>query len=163
MRPCQITEQTKPCHYRGCVRYRHLLPRTVCVLAGWCQQLRAPLRQHDCRAAGRLREARRLCEQCSQPWRSASLGGGGACGPLPLGAAAEQARHLCNAGSQPNNVSGLKCLPCEWRSQNAVYCVSVRRWLSVRWAGPFSSLVWRCTQSVVRVVHMKRCSMCSVS
>lgn len=38
--------------------------------------------------AGRVLEARRLCEESGQYWRSASLGGGGKLGPLPLGAAA---------------------------------------------------------------------------
>ena len=40
---------------------------------------------------GRVSEARQLCEAVGQPWRAASLGGGGAAGPLPLGAAAEEA------------------------------------------------------------------------
>ena len=35
--------------------------------------------------AGRLAEARTLCTQTGQAWRAASLGGGGAFGPTPLG------------------------------------------------------------------------------
>lgn len=40
--------------------------------------------------AGRVRDARALCRQCGQPWRSVSLGGGGGFGPLPVGLAAAQ-------------------------------------------------------------------------
>lgn len=46
--------------------------------------------------AGRVRDARRLCEETSQHWRSASLGGGGPAGPIPLGAAAYQ---VCDGNS----------------------------------------------------------------
>lgn len=56
-------------------------------------------------AAGRVREARELCEAVGQPWRSASLGGGGACGPLPLGAAAEEADGLDPAGEQAGDLA----------------------------------------------------------
>mmetsp|Transcript_33440 Transcript_33440/g.73943 ORF Transcript_33440/g.73943 Transcript_33440/m.73943 type:complete len:1069 (+) Transcript_33440:427-3633(+) len=38
--------------------------------------------------SGHLQEARALCRQVGQPWRSTSLGGGGPYGPLPVGVAA---------------------------------------------------------------------------
>jgi hypothetical protein len=41
--------------------------------------------------AGRVARAAALCEAAGQPWRAAALAGGGAAGPLPLGAAAEEA------------------------------------------------------------------------
>jgi len=41
--------------------------------------------------AGRIAEAQALCRDCGQPWRAASLGGGGQWGPTPLGAAAAAA------------------------------------------------------------------------
>lgn len=42
-------------------------------------------------ATGRVAEARALCQECGQPWRAASLGGGGGWGPTPLGPAAAEA------------------------------------------------------------------------
>jgi nuclear pore complex protein Nup107 len=42
-------------------------------------------------AIGRVAEALELCRECGQPWRAASLGGGGAFGPTPLGPAAAAA------------------------------------------------------------------------
>lgn len=44
--------------------------------------------------AGRLSAARALCKAVGQPWRAASLGGGGGQGPVPLGAAADEADAL---------------------------------------------------------------------
>jgi hypothetical protein len=41
--------------------------------------------------AGKLKEARQLCCQAGQAWRSLSLSAGGAWGPLPVGLAAEEA------------------------------------------------------------------------
>jgi hypothetical protein len=41
--------------------------------------------------AGRVVRAAALCDAAGQPWRGAALAGGGAAGPLPLGAAAEEA------------------------------------------------------------------------
>lgn len=42
-------------------------------------------------SAGKLREGRQLCCQAGQAWRCLSLAGGGEWGPLPVGAAAEEA------------------------------------------------------------------------
>ncbi|KAL4422844.1 hypothetical protein ABPG75_009041 [Micractinium tetrahymenae] len=55
--------------------------------------------------AGRMTEARHLCEAVGQPWRAASLGGGGAQGPLPLGAAAEEADTMDPAGEQAQDLA----------------------------------------------------------
>ncbi|KAL4448847.1 hypothetical protein ABPG77_007564 [Micractinium sp. CCAP 211/92] len=55
--------------------------------------------------AGRMTEARQLCEAVGQPWRAASLGGGGAQGPLPLGAAAEEADMMDPAGEQAQDLA----------------------------------------------------------
>jgi hypothetical protein len=45
-------------------------------------------------AAGKVREARQLCCQAGQAWRSLSLSVGGEWGPLPLGAAAAEAARV---------------------------------------------------------------------
>lgn len=55
--------------------------------------------------AGRMREARELCELVGQPWRAASLGGGGGAGPLPLGAAADEADAMDPAGEQAQDLA----------------------------------------------------------
>lgn len=50
--------------------------------------------------AGKLDAVRQLCADCGQPWRAASLAGGGAQGPVPVGAAAqEQDTQECAADS----------------------------------------------------------------
>lgn len=54
---------------------------------------------------GRMREARELCELVGQPWRAASLGGGGGVGPLPLGAAADEADAMDPAGEQAQDLA----------------------------------------------------------
>lgn len=41
-----------------------------------------------CMPAGKLPEARRVCAQAGEAWRSAALGGVGEWGPLPVGVAA---------------------------------------------------------------------------
>lgn len=51
-----------------------------------------------------MREARELCEAVGQPWRAASLGGGGAEGPLPLGAAADEADAADPVGEQAGDL-----------------------------------------------------------
>ncbi|EFN51202.1 hypothetical protein CHLNCDRAFT_141164 [Chlorella variabilis] len=50
--------------------------------------------------AGRMGQARQLCEAVGQPWRGASLGGGGGHGPLPLGVAAKEAEGMDPGGEQ---------------------------------------------------------------
>ncbi|PSC76457.1 nuclear pore complex NUP107 isoform B [Micractinium conductrix] len=55
--------------------------------------------------AGRVAEACQLCEAVGQPWRAASLGGGGVHGALPLGAAAEAADGLDPAGEQAQDLA----------------------------------------------------------
>lgn len=52
-----------------------------------------------------MREARELCELVGQPWRAASLGGGGGVGPLPLGAAADEADAMDPAGEQAQDLA----------------------------------------------------------
>ena len=52
-----------------------------------------------------MREARELCEAVGQPWRAASLGGGGGTGPLPLGAAADEADAMDPAGEQAQDLA----------------------------------------------------------
>ncbi len=52
-----------------------------------------------------MREARELCELVGQPWRAASLGGGGGAGPLPLGAAADEADAMDPAGEQAQDLA----------------------------------------------------------
>ena len=56
-------------------------------------------------AAGRVSAARRLCEEVGQPWRAASLGGGGAQGPVPLAAAADEADEPEAAWEQPEDMA----------------------------------------------------------
>ncbi len=50
--------------------------------------------------AGRISEAAKTCEECGQPWRAASLLGGGPNGPVPLGSHAMPAvpSHLSSNG-----------------------------------------------------------------
>lgn len=49
--------------------------------------------------------ARRLCEEVGQAWRAASLGGGGAQGPVPLAAAADEADEADSAWEQPEDLA----------------------------------------------------------
>eukprot|EP00887_Chlorella_sp_A99_P007315 scaffold2.g7315.t1 len=70
--------------------------------------------------AGRLTAARQLCESVGQPWRAASLGGGGAQGPVPVGAAAEEADAMHPLGDQAEDMAaevdgGAGALRALWR------------------------------------------------
>eukprot|EP00798_Chlamydomonas_sp_ICE-L_P004835 gene4835-34588_t len=70
--------------------------------------------------AGRVAEARTLCRQCGQPWRSVSLGGTGEYGPLPVGVAANLLEEEMDEGTQMEDMAvevdlGLGNLRALWK------------------------------------------------
>jgi hypothetical protein len=79
---------------------------------------------------GRIARAAAACEHAGQPWRAASLSGGGLHGPLPLGSAAE------DADAADTGVRQTKILATEVESGTAV--------LRVLWR-------WACYQAAERI------------
>lgn len=91
-----------------------LLPLSLC-----CRPL-PPFLPPFPHLTGRMTEARQLCEAVGQPWRAASLGGGGGVGPLPLGAAADEADAAEPSGEQAQDLAsevegGAGLLRALWR------------------------------------------------
>lgn len=65
---------------------------------------------------GRLVDACQLCREAGQPWRAASLAGGGEAGPVPVGEATLQVGHFegskCTAGGSWCVANSQYLSPC---------------------------------------------------